>query len=468
MPKLSRSPTLRDIPSLPKDHKGSSSDSTKKPRTIHIDVYCTGTDLEADSDSTSSGSEETKSASTPQTVFESEKVCVTHKKADLISVPFTLRQRLLQVENKSENTSIEKESDDETSTGGYPSKVSSYSNMGHSLSSMSSFQTSATPFSMSSCTFPDADNDSIANTSWKDTFSDIDNLINSRNSVGPNDSLYFVPQKIDEENESVTDSTKLDTGTTGSVNLHPSDSFEYANSEDKLRIKRMEKLWKNKSPYIKRKLFAQPKQLQEAMNKKLSKLYVSKDSDSEHSDEEALGWTFVKNDNAQNTDHKISGVIPQTVEVESQSFVTSSTDTLQTVQSKHSKLETPRDKTTEDVSRSTSKSPSSLILLQRLKFDPTLRSPFTISPGHYTEQRFIAKRFGPVVNVFKKPGHHIGPAKNPHCFCDHCRRHFENLGYRNRTSSVTDAPDNTERGKLIRRSSSEDKKYYEKRHTTNY
>lgn len=464
MSKLSRSPTLRDIPSLPKEPKGSSSDSTKKPRTIHIDVYCTGTDLEAESDSTSSDSDETKSASTPQTVFESEKLCVTRAKADQSSVPFILKQKLLQAESKSENTSLERESDDETSTG-YPSKVSSYSNMGYSLSSMSSFPTSATPFSMSSCTFPDLDNDSLANTSWKDTFSDVDNLIQSRSSVA-NDSVYFVPKKIEEENESIVDSTKLGSETTASLNLNASDSFEYANSEDKVRIKRMEKTWKNKTPWSKRKLFSQQKQLQEAVNKRLSMMNVTKDSDSEHSDEEAQGWTFVKNQNVPNNEQKTSDTTSQPTEVSS--VITSSTDTLHTIKSKHSILEHPVDEVTEEANRSASKSPSSLVLLQRLKFDPTLRSPFSISPGQYTEQRFIARRFGPVVNVFKKPGHHIGPAKNPHCFCDHCKRHFENMGYRNRTSSMTDTPDNKERGQLVRRSSSEDKKYFDNRHTMKF
>lgn len=465
MPKLSRSPTLRDIPSVPKDQQPLPSEATKKPRTIHIDVYCTGTEMEDESDNSSSNSDETKSNSTPQTVFESSKLCVTHNRADQNAIPYILQKKLLQLESKSETTSVEKESDDETSTG-YPSKVSSYSNVDFSLSSISSLQNSATPFSMSSCTFPDLDNDSLANTSWKDTFSDIDSLTQSRSSVAPNDSVYFIPKKIEEENESVADSTRLDTATTPSLSLNPSDSFEYANSEDKVRIKRMEKFWKNNSHLSKRKLFAQQKQLQEVVNKKLSRINVSKDSESEHSEEEAVGWTFVKNEGTKvlKTPDEIK---TSPSGVESFSMVTSSTDTLQTVQSKHSIVKTLNSEATEDDSRSTSKSPSSLIFLQRLKFDPSLRSPFTISPGHYTEQRFIAKRFGPIVNVFKKPGHHIGPAKNPHCFCDHCKRHFENLGYRNRTSSMTDTPI-SKKGKLVRKSSSEDHTFFDNRHTTKF
>lgn len=37
-----------------------------------------------------------------------------------------------------------------------------------------------------------------------------------------------------------------------------------------------------------------------------------------------------------------------------------------------------------------------------------------------------ATKFGPVVKGFRKPGHHIpGPARNPHCPCDHCRHFFD-------------------------------------------
>jgi hypothetical protein len=35
-----------------------------------------------------------------------------------------------------------------------------------------------------------------------------------------------------------------------------------------------------------------------------------------------------------------------------------------------------------------------------------------------------AEKFGPVVNSLRKPGHHIGPSKNPNCSCDTCVAHF--------------------------------------------
>lgn len=53
-----------------------SGDSLKKPRTVHIDVYCTGTEMES-SDSSDSSEEGSKTASTAQTVFENQKMRVS-------------------------------------------------------------------------------------------------------------------------------------------------------------------------------------------------------------------------------------------------------------------------------------------------------------------------------------------------------------------------------------------------------
>lgn len=141
----------------PADSK--TSDSLKKPRTVHIDVYCTGTEME--SNASSDSSEESKSASTPQTVFENEKMKVslvvmysswyvllkgfvfkvTHKKADSSALPFYLRRNLPAhvnvppktplVKSFETNTSLEKDDSDEDNVStAYPSKLSSYSNIG--------------------------------------------------------------------------------------------------------------------------------------------------------------------------------------------------------------------------------------------------------------------------------------------------------------------------------------------------
>lgn len=56
-------------------------DGKKPPRTVHIDVYCTGSDGEGDTSSDSSMYDnriEDESVSTPQTVFESQEMRLQH------------------------------------------------------------------------------------------------------------------------------------------------------------------------------------------------------------------------------------------------------------------------------------------------------------------------------------------------------------------------------------------------------
>lgn len=54
-----------------------------------------------------------------------------------------------------------------------------------------------------------------------------------------------------------------------------------------------------------------------------------------------------------------------------------------------------------------------------------------------------ARKFGAVVGAMRKTGHHYGPAKNPDCQCEHCRRWVaERDQFRSRTLSVGDEPYN--------------------------
>ncbi|XP_063910011.1 uncharacterized protein LOC135127505 [Zophobas morio] len=413
----------------PTKEKGSSSesklsDASKKPRTVHIDVYCTGTEMESDATNSSSESTtENETASTPQTVFESEKVRITHKRADETQLPFSVRKsRSSSKERKPEPEKMEESDLDDGTTTAYPSKLSSYSTIRDFSSSISSVPQSWTTYSMSSCTVPD-DYDSIANTSWKDTFSDIDSLLHSRSSIAQTESLDFIPRKLFEKNASIDETPEIESSkdvleTPSQLSLQPSDSFEYANSEDRLRIKKMEEFWKNKtcakqwkSPHTERRHLLQQKKIKEYLEKRLSDKnlpkWESKESDSEGSDVSEKGWTFVKASKKQEE--------AKTESVPSQASSAQKTS-------------------------SSSKSPSTIVIQQRLSLDPSLRAPFTIVPGIYTNQRAIAKKFGSIVPVVRKPGHHVGPVKNPDCLCDHCQRHFMNVGYRGRARSMGDPP----------------------------
>lgn len=421
------------------DTKSSSPDSKasdKKPRTVHIDVYCTGTELESSSSSCSDS--ENKTTSSPQTVFESEKFRLTHKRAFDKDVPYHIRKS--QSNDSTGNVhnlrkKFEKdESDDDDETTPYPSQLSSFSAI---KDTASSFSTNVPPswstMSMTSCALPD--DDSVANTSWKDTYSDLGSLLESRSSIAQTDSLDFVPRKL-WQRTSIEESPENGSlaETPSKASLQPSDSFEYANSEDRLRIMNMERMWGQdkpiRAPLPQKKYLVQQKKLKEYLDKRMSDKslpkWESKDTDSEGTDSEEKGWTILKEEKPQDNDNPkaIAEIVKKCAERKN----------VENPVGIKSKLPDRHNNASD--SRLASKSPSILAIRQRLTANPNLGSPFTIFPGIFTEQRAVAKRFGNVVNVFKKPGHHIGPAKNPDCTCDHCRRYFEVYGMRIRARSL--------------------------------
>lgn len=60
--------------------------------------------------------------------------------------------------------------------------------------------------------------------------------------------------------------------------------------------------------------------------------------------------------------------------------------------------------------------------------------------GYTMEHLMKAKRFGSVVPAIRKPGHHVGPVRNPDCLCDHCRRWVvQRDGCRERAMSLEDS-----------------------------
>lgn len=429
----------------------SSGDQSKKPRTVHIDVYCTGTEIDSDENSSSTDTDN-RTLSTPQTVFESKKVKITHKRAHTTELPLNIQEafkdripKVIKDQSLRKMPSADKINDsdgDDGASTAYPSQLSSFSALRDLASSFSSVVPSWSTVSVSSYPVPE-DYDSVANTSWKDTYSDIASLLQSRSSIAQTDSLDFIPKKNSEriKTPSISETPEipelkkhlLETPSVGSV--QGSDSFEYANSEDRFRIKQMEQALRDttpgrfwKSPHLERKHMLQQKKLREYIDKRMNKekaisKWESRDSDSEDTDSSGKGWTFMKND-----DKKLErdGTVRRASKEELDDKIP---------RQKQGGLD-PND------SSPTSKSPSTIALHQRLSENPNLRAPFTILPGIYSDPRYIARKFGTVVPVFRKPGHHIGPAKNPDCLCDHCQKHFEGVGYRGRTRSLGDGPVN--------------------------
>lgn len=64
--------------------------------------------------------------------------------------------------------------------------------------------------------------------------------------------------------------------------------------------------------------------------------------------------------------------------------------------------------------------------------------------GTYSKDHLaLSKRFGSVMKTMRKPGHHIGPVRNPTCLCDTCRMFFlekDQVQGRDRAFSFGDTP----------------------------
>lgn len=368
---------------------------------MHIDVYCTGSD---DASSTDTTSEDERS--TPMTVFENKDVKVTHTQAaDDLPRGFQDEKAFLKRNAERRCASFRNApmrmpslasskgyDSDEVLSSLYPSRFSSYSGIRDIDSAPWSIASSSTGISCY---------DSATVTSSKDTFSDIESLINSKSG------------------------------------LTPCDSFEYANPADRDRIRRMENVWAKsdekksrtwRSPQIERKHLLQNKKMKEYFRKH-EMAWSSEDSAEDSDESEAVGWSFVTGDDK-------SQLIR-----EDSTFRRASTGQLEEfdVTDKRLRNGNAQEKCPRSMIRSDhvpysnilrdhigpfgSKSPSPLPSL----ISSRVTSPFTTPQGERTDHIMKASVFGTVIGAFRKPGHHIGPAKNPACSCEHCRRHFEEV-----------------------------------------
>lgn len=275
---------------------------------------------------------------------------------------------------------------DEVLSSLYPSRFSSYSGIRDLDSVPWSAMSSST--GLSPC-------DSTTMTSSKDTFSDIESLINSKSS------------------------------------LTPCDSFEYANIADRDRIRKMDILAKTgneknrtwRSPQIERKHLLQNKKMREYFEK--YKINWSSGESGEDSDESgAVGWSFVSGDDKSRF-VKRDSIVCRT----SQSQIGESNLDLEhrSAQEECSPFAMRRDYVPhtnvlrDRIGPFGSKSPSPL----PSTIPSRVTSPFTTPYGEKTDHIIKASKFGAVINAFRKPGHHIGPSKNPSCSCEHCQRYFE-------------------------------------------
>ncbi|XP_018338151.1 PREDICTED: putative GPI-anchored protein pfl2 isoform X1 [Trachymyrmex septentrionalis] len=392
------------------DSSAKEDSSKRKSRTVHIDVYCTGSDDDASTDTISEDNH-----STPMTVFENDDVKVTHTQAaDNLPRGFqdanaflkrSAERRCASFRNapmRMPSLASSKGYDsDEVLSSLYPSRFSSYSGIRDLDSIPCSTVSSST--ALSPC-----DYDSTM-TSSKDTFSDIESLINSKSG------------------------------------LTPCDSFEYANAADRDRIRKLDILAKTgndrnrvwRSPQIERKHLLQNKKMREYFEK--HEINWSSGDSAEDSDESgAVGWSFISGDDKSRFVKRDSIVRCTSKGQIKESSVTNLDSEHRSIQEEHSRFANKdyvpytnvlRDRIGPFGSKSPSPLPSTI--------PSRVTSPFTTLYGERTEHILKASRFGAVINAFRKPGHHIGPSKNPTCSCEHCRRYFEDGG-RGRSSSLSE------------------------------
>lgn len=323
------------------------SDSSKKSRTIHIDVYCTDTDMELSE--TSSDSWENESASTPQTVFESRNVSVTHERARDNGLPYKIKRRSRKkTSNLTKSVEMDDSDIDGESTTSYPSKIDSYSTINDFSSSISSIK-SWKSHSLLSCT----------------------NEYDSAKHFNRAGTLPMVSKpilhKLNTERKYITG----DTCTKNILNERNVYTSNHENIGDKLQNTCLEQ---NELQKHGRHILQQQSPFGKAL---------------------ILNTNLVNGDikeNAMNNKNETYLEVPE--KVSSRKSSESNVCIKNVGETSHTKLIT----------------------------DSTSQPTLDILPRQYTEQ--IASRFGQVINIFKRPGRHKGPTKNPDCCCDYCRRYF--------------------------------------------
>lgn len=397
----------------------------KSPRTVHIDVYCTGSDAEdssAEDDSEASSYNnrviDEESNSTPQTVYKSDQMKLHHRIADKNELPRRFANQLFDKSNtpspiqQRKHSLTKSSSKDEISEskqmlfnrhiGAQASKQQAKFTMGSNRNRFvyrrdlsDEYQSSIYP-------------DSSRSTMFDMTCSSISSgVLASSNSV--NDYLDSSSWK-DTDCESSNRDT--DQWKSGELNEFLSESRKW------------------RSPEKERRFLLQQKKMIEYM----------------HQNER-----FIE----ERRQHLRSESVRRSTEKENRAKALSPLPTAQRVCCGKSVNEEPTDYKQNSVQRlavSSVQSNDSHSISERHKrvlFTPSYSPSSQTSSVQSTildnanEHWARARKFGAVVGAMRKTGHHFGPAKNPDCQCEHCRRWVaERDQFRSRTLSVGDEPYN--------------------------
>lgn len=230
--------------------------------------------------------------------------------------------------------------------------------------------------------------------------------------------------------------------------IAPSDSFEYENDADRIRIRQMESLWaqhssqeqsKWRSPQVERKFLMQQRKMMEYMQQKerFSSKSDPSDSESDNLSESDHSFTFERTDISNES-------VKQPQKDRTEDDCSSSSTVRHKNFNQHlSPMIVPNARVSEESTDVvTTQRPSRRLFTNPFDRESSDTSTLQSHLSGYTNEYLTrARRFGAVVNALRKPGHHVGPAKNPDCQCEHCRRWVvEREQGRSRALSVGDRP----------------------------
>ncbi|XP_055324979.1 dentin sialophosphoprotein [Sitodiplosis mosellana] len=409
----------------------------KKPsRTVHIDVYCTGSDAEdscsSDSSSSSNSIEEPnvvelESNSTPQTVYDSNQLKLHHTRVnDTQGLPrrivasnqhdymqnasySNLRDYLLAQCDSRDEVTESKQMLFEKHVGG------------QSIAKPSRFSNSRNRFNL----HREQSDDCISSNYPNSSHSTVRDLTCSSISSVMAASSSAVPDDL----ESSWKETDMDNSTKGS-SICPSDSFDYDNRSDRWRIRQMEDAWKEKEKRW--RMFSSS-----IMHDSIEEKELADDSNHDH---ENVPTYEINQDQYQNVEqvdnvNQHPNTFPEffsnepAPQIEAFDVGTRSRPMF----GRGKSMELPVINIQERMAR-----PATFWL--RSDFEPhneKRKSPAMI-PGYTRQHLLRAQKFGSVIETIRKPGHHVGPAKNPDCKCEYCRRWFAERSdhFRERASSL--------------------------------
>ncbi|XP_055917819.1 uncharacterized protein LOC129950054 [Eupeodes corollae] len=501
----------------------------KKPRTVHIDVYCTGSDedddeneeddddadadeLDIDDSSSSSDSSNHLSNSTPQTVLDNEQMLLRHQRIGAHTLPRRVNLHREKFAGRSPNP---------------PTTVSSTSrsdlNVGHAITKSSTAEeVSESKQLLFRKHIGDQRAAKLQNLRQKyirkDPSDDCisSNYPNSSRSTMRDATCSSISSAMasQDQESSWKDTEDIEV----SVSLAKSDSFDYDNSVDRLRIRHMESLWSRpeiESNFATTRSHTQPVFLHPISegNSQRASPYTPNVPMERNDTLPSESENYSESDNVFYPYHhrfsapaqqqlyeppppptspshppKIVYSYPATPTRDPPAFMQFFGPRPQSPQSTgyqptfrpglqrwkseaRDDLDSSSLRPAQTFQRAGSETPSSptKALSPEVSLSPPVRqvpskypspvpslkpdsssnressvaasSVAAIIKGYTAEHLQKAQKFGKVMGTVRKPGHHVGPTKNPNCLCEHCQRWMaERFQIRSRAFSVGDKP----------------------------